>query len=221
MGQNDIQEGGLNAIIQRRLNIKGDLPPSPTVGPEIIPILALEVDRPEWLFLSNERRMWFEVNQDPPAGQRVNTAIHNPAGSGVLVVVESITIQSTTHIPFATVRFADFNVTEATFMGGGVGLFSSVPTDFRFNDQQTGATQGSVVRSLMFQTVNGMGGAFLVDLVNPMNAPPADVIQRTGPIILPPGWKVGCQFGLDVIICCGYRWRERVMEPPERPINSR
>jgi len=86
---NEIQEGGLNQVLTRRLDIKGDVP-SPTVTPEIAPSLVLENDRVEWGWLKGERICGRDATQSAVAGQFSSIQLTNPVGSLVIITIERI-----------------------------------------------------------------------------------------------------------------------------------
>jgi hypothetical protein len=86
---NEIDEGGLNAILTTRLGMPGGAP-APSLAPEIMPQLVLESDRPEWGWPKGEMRCagYFTV----PAAAGVNSYVqfYNPPSSNSIVVIDYI-----------------------------------------------------------------------------------------------------------------------------------
>ena len=89
--QNEIQGGRLNSILHKLLNM-AEGSPSPTLATDVFPMLALEVDRPEWHFLGGERLGWARWYLGGTAAQYSHVGLRNPAGSGVLLVVDRIVV---------------------------------------------------------------------------------------------------------------------------------
>lgn len=89
---NEILRPGLNSILTKSLGMKEGAP-SPILGPEIMPVMVLETERPEWLFLANEFRVATGVTAIGGIGtQNVVLQIRNPAGSNVLAIIERATM---------------------------------------------------------------------------------------------------------------------------------
>jgi len=86
---NEINVGRIGRLLQRLLQIKGSSP-APQLTPEILAILGLEMDRPEWGFLTGELRFAQQRDQPATAGLFSTCRLRNPAGSGVIAVVQSI-----------------------------------------------------------------------------------------------------------------------------------
>jgi hypothetical protein len=100
---NEIDEGGLNSILVRRLAMKTGTA-APTIAPEIMPDLTLESDRPEWGFLKGEMLCSGAFEQLLVAGTFSVLTIRNPTGSGILTTISRI--QNTGTAAFRVVRIA-------------------------------------------------------------------------------------------------------------------
>jgi len=87
---NEIQVGRFSAMLQKICSIKGAAP-APQLAGEIMPTLPLEVDRPEWKYLANERLAWGAGTQAAVVGEKGHVQLYLPADAGdMLLVVERI-----------------------------------------------------------------------------------------------------------------------------------
>jgi hypothetical protein len=92
---NEISEGGLNQILNRRLAMEG-YSPSPTLAPEVMPGLVLESDRPEWGFLKGEQLLGFSQSLGAGgAGAFGQAWFTNPTGSNTICVIERVSAHTT------------------------------------------------------------------------------------------------------------------------------
>lgn len=92
MGFNDLQGGNeANQVLQRRWGIQGAAP-APTMASELFPMIALEVDRPEWHFLGNSRLSWANTILAASPGNFSISMLTNPVGSGVIGVCERLVL---------------------------------------------------------------------------------------------------------------------------------
>jgi hypothetical protein len=88
---NEILTGALNQILARRLGVQtGGGAVAPSIAPEIIATLPLEVDRPEWGFLSGERHAAATTGVSAMAALNSVVALTNPVNSNVVAVVEFV-----------------------------------------------------------------------------------------------------------------------------------
>ena len=60
---------------------------------------TIENDRPEWAYLKGEKLCWGRVNVGASVANRSLAILRNPAGSGVLMVLQSFLIQVTAGVP--------------------------------------------------------------------------------------------------------------------------
>lgn len=89
MAVNEVLSGRYNAILHKLLSMKEGAP-APTLAPEILPVIVLEDDRPEWAFLAGERLLSVSHQQAGGVGLAPFLALTNPVGSGVILVIEQV-----------------------------------------------------------------------------------------------------------------------------------
>lgn len=187
---NEVQVGRYNAILHKLLDMSEGAP-SPSLATDIFPMIALEVDRPEWAFLGGERlcsMTWFD---GATASNYSALGLRNPAGSGVLVVLEAVN-------------------TEELSVGLYFGLRSNSTIDASFpgrcRDSRM-AAQNSVAEVVQVtqvaQPAYPYGWAKQFDV-------------KDQPWIISPGYELMIwPAGLDVGIRLGLSWRERPLLPSE------
>jgi hypothetical protein len=233
---NEINRSAPNDILRRLFTVKGDVPPSPVLGAELIPAIVLEMERPEWLFLANIRRAVFESSQISVSGQRCKCVLENPAGSGMLVIVERLNLYTGFPIPntlSAFLRYAgpDLPVNGVGgFFGNGTGTLATTQlnTDFRwFKQDASGQGKFPAARCWNLTDGNGMGGGFIADICADTNilvhmiGPERAGGCRMSPLVLPPGTKLGVDNAVNSSLCALWEWIERPIEPNEQPIGMR
>lgn len=112
---NEINDGGINSLLVRRLNVVDTPAPAGTVAPEVFPTFnvappSLEDDYLRGVFLAGG-----VAHQPGAAGQYANIRLANLPGSGIITIVDRILVNagsngailagvSTTTTPFANVR---------------------------------------------------------------------------------------------------------------------
>lgn len=222
---NEIQRAGPNRVLQRTLTIKGDQPPAGVVGAEIVPTLPLEVDRPEWAYLSATRWGHWEASQAAVAGQFCKSAIWNPPFSQVLVVVSRLTVY--TGAPAGTVLSAllytggpeavDFSA----FMGGAPVTGPCLNMDFRWGEK-TGAQWARGPTTVQHGEITAVAdfnvAQFYGDICAPINVVAGWIPDRIPWIILPPGWFLGVRGAQNMALCAEWCWYERGIEPNEQAV---
>lgn len=87
--------GRFNRLLQRLLEIKAD-PPAPDLAGEIMPVIVLEGDRPEWLYLMGHRLIAVGFSLGAAAGQPNLIRVRNPAASGVIATADAMLLGSST-----------------------------------------------------------------------------------------------------------------------------
>lgn len=83
---------------QRRLTRELEIPghqPAPVLAPEIQPVLVIESERTELLHLQHEHRFACTLTLNAVPAEYYYFHLWNPAGSGMLMVVESFAIEDT------------------------------------------------------------------------------------------------------------------------------
>lgn len=196
MNYNQAAEFGLQQLITRRLTTPGGLP-APTVAPEMFPVISLENDRPEWGFLKGERHMTGFYQGGPTVGNFEGVELRNPAGSGVIVVVNRI----------VTIAAADTRYYRAAAPIAGL-LGGTAPMDLR--DPMPGANINGIA------TIAGAAAPGL---------PPGGLMRRVeqgGYVehrenwVLPPNTALQVYVGAtNLLLTCWFNWTERGAQPGE------
>jgi hypothetical protein len=91
MPLNDIGQDRFQNRLTRELRIKGNQP-APVLAPEIQPVIVVEGERPELLYLQDERRYSASLSHAAVAAEYFYAILVNPAGSGMLAVWEGFGI---------------------------------------------------------------------------------------------------------------------------------
>lgn len=83
---------GVNSILARRFEIQPN--PAPYMGSELFPCIVLENDRPEYHWLGGSRLYAARRTDAATAANFSIVGLSNPAGSGVLAVLEKIVFEN-------------------------------------------------------------------------------------------------------------------------------
>lgn len=206
---NEILVGRYNRLLQRLTGIKGDNP-SPQLSGDIVPILAIEVDRPEWAYLAGEALYSVFQNQAAVAAQSARFQLRNPSGSGVLAIVEGAAIWSSSAGQEGRLYRGMTPTVDLT------GTTQGVAIDSRF---------GSPLRSACIASVDTNASVFATGVAAedfPFTSADAGIIQlhrrpnRIPIAILGPGSACGL---FSVVVnnqaLATWFWRERAIEPGE------
>jgi len=124
MGVNDIGQDRFQSRLTKELRISGTMP-APVLAPEIVPVLVVEGERPELLYLQRERRMSCTLSLGPVVGEHYYFQLWNPAGRNGIIVVEEIGIGSQ-----AGTNGCDFGYADAA-VSGSLGVRASYCLDSR------------------------------------------------------------------------------------------
>lgn len=198
MAVNEIQVGRQNAVLHKLLAMKEGAP-SPILAPEVIPVLVLESDRPEWAFLAGEALCWGFVEPGAVVGQIAYCELRNPAGSGVLCVVEEVVLASATASAFFALGIGSYAPLSAAS--------ASIVRDTRILPGRPSCSLASI------NTAASPGGINGYKILQSTGSDP--VIIRT-PIILSPGTLLAIQTtNMNIGIRVSVSWRERTLEPSE------
>ncbi len=196
---NDIQVGRYSAILHKLLGIS-EGSPAPTLAPELLAAIALEVDRPEWAFLAGERLCIGYGIQAAVGGQLGHVQLINPIGSGVLAVVQEILVSTSATM---AVRIGQLD----TPLGGASASAYGYRERRLPAGVQTTACDVNTDSSVGSQITTEL--THLPVLVNVTN-------QFKIPWVLSPGTGVCVRGGsADVQANVNYVWTERAMEPAE------
>jgi hypothetical protein len=201
---NEILVGRYNSLLTKLLSIKGPAP-SPVVAPEIMPVLTLESDRPEWLFLGGQRLLWGLALQNSAVALRALSALENPAGSGVLVVLERLSF-------IAVTGAMPFHIRPISGASGLPASGGAVARDTRLNPAGTAVSSAAIMNS-------GQAGAPPINGSDAYHSvAPVNVVQEIPiQLMLTPGFGV-VVYG-EAAVGQDYRltwwWRERALEEAE------
>jgi hypothetical protein len=198
MSQQDIQVKRFNAILGRLLGMAGVEDPAGALSPEISPVLVLENDRPEWLFLSNQFPMAAGGVETASVANPTFFRIRNPVGSGIIAVIEAVNLSASIIITDGVAQLG----TQTVDMGGAM---APLVRDNRY---------GQIVGSCTVSESNGGGSGTGIERFRvPINTV---YNYQNLPIILKPGtnydWGVN---DVNVEVHANIRWRERPAEPYE------
>lgn len=197
--------GAFDALLGRLLNIpqqQGGI--AGELSPEISPVLVLEMDRPEWCYLKNERCCCGLASCAATVGQPALVTFRNPAGSGVLIVIDAVQVASNpANVPFAMTVFlggqraADLTTVSAFTM----------PRDSRY---QGARPAGRISFNLAGAGTQGTG----VEIVTSSQG---GMLLNTPPIILTPGFSVDIlETNTNLEIEVNFRWSERELRQYEQ-----
>jgi len=202
---NEVQVGRFNGILHKLFSMKEGAP-SPTLAPDIIPVLPLEVDRPEWAFLGGVRLGGGGTRVGPVAGQLPQLQLYNPAGSNTLVVVTKVIVSSATAVAATEIR-TGFGRAPLASSSGNLGprdgrnapLVGVIPTT-----AQLRLTTAVAVPSIFFPL------AFIILPANPFP------LELEPNVILDPdsGYTVFSSLA-NSDLAVGFEWYERSLEASE------
>jgi len=193
---NQVNEGGLNQILTRRLGMQGGAS-APGVAPELFPVISLENDRPEWGYLKGERICGRNVTVAAVAGSFSFMQLYLPSTSTEIAVVTSI----------ANTGSSSIGIARGVGIGGGVGgwIAQTVGTrDFRWNGERTSCL------------LERNSGAALPSLFPAFGLLTTTKLLYQEPIVITPGTSL-ILFGnaLNTAIVAELAWRERPANPGE------
>lgn len=194
---NEILTGSLANILSKRLGMQTGSP-SPSLAPEVMPVIALEVDRPEWSALGYEARCGGSISVAAAAGFFSGFRLINPTGSNTLAVVEMFQVQSAAVVTVETYQ------QQLPLLIGTAG--TSTPLDTRL---PSGAVTKNSVCSLSGDNT-GFVPAIAGKRVWRVPANSLDPISL--PIVLKPGTSI--EFAgatVNTLVAGGIYWRERAL----------
>lgn len=203
--ENEILVGRFNRLLQRLFSMKGPVP-SPQLGGDINAGIELEVDRPEWGFLSGEMRFagWF--SQAAVAAQVSEVGLQLNLKSGVIVVVEQIIIDN------SSAGALEFEVKTGT--GAPLtGLVSMAATDQRFGTKKTAVQIGSSTEAVA-TPANRVVRVSIPANSSLILAIPA-ILASADPAAAAPQIIVATIAANTAITAVGFIGRERGIEPSE------
>ena len=110
---NKFGTGRYDAILGKLASVSGQLEIAAQLSPEVSPVLVLESDRAEWLYLGNQRLMGGRIAVAAQAASPSVGRIRAPSNSAILGVIELIIISSTSAIE-ASLRLGTATADRAT-----------------------------------------------------------------------------------------------------------
>lgn len=193
-----IEVARFNQILGRLLSMSGIEDPAGDLGTEVAPCIVLEADRPEWLFLGNQKPLAASISLGAVAAQNGCFRVRNPSTSGVLAVVE-----------LATITSLSVGSTVEARLGAAAADFGSLQVPVNRDSRQT--TGGVCVCS--YQN-NGAPSGSMIDQENLGASAP---YRFSGfPCVLAPGGSVDLTGAtVNVSYYFAVVIRERAMEPFE------
>lgn len=206
---NALRKGVLSAALTRAV---GDMRGGSGIeryGETLTPIIDLW-EQPEFYFLRDEKFCANPRNGSAVAAEFAGSALVNPAGSGLLVVVLHASIDCGAFAgpsSIAQLQQAPEAAVTATFAGGGPGTV--IDTRFR---------NGAATSVSAAQTYVGTDPALPIGLTVELrrNATPTQIDFQNLPIILHPGQAAVMMFGtVNTATNFNWHWRERRAFPSE------
>jgi len=192
--QNEIQVGRFNGILSKLLGITGA--PAPVSATDIFPMLALEVDRPEWHFLGGERLCQMRWQDAAVAANFSSVGLRNPEGSGVLIVVESITMW--------------FAANAQAYIG--VRANTTIDASYPGRSRDTRNAAANAV-GLLVERTQATAPAYQTSHVVALAS---TLVRDDTPWILTPGYELMTwPAAQNVAQTTTFNWRERHLEPSE------
>ena len=193
---NEIDEGGLNAILTRRLGMPGGSP-APSLAPEIMPQMVLENDRPEWGWLKGEMLCAASGFEAALLGNRSYYEFVNPTTSQSIITIDYVENITANDLIVARAAFS-------TALGGTTENAGVCDLRFRFRTNQMQLFRGQALAAAL--TTQGTFAVLSENSLHPF----------TGAIIMPPGSLVRI-FGVtdNSAIAFNIRWYERIAQSGE------
>lgn len=185
---------------------------------QIFPVIVVEGDRPEHKLLAGERLAWGQFLKAAVVGQQGYVGLRNPAGSGIVVVVE--------RIDGIRVEFSRFYIGLLRGEADWTLASTEQPRDTRI---QAGATFGVSAPNITGQIVHGdsslISAPFVVAEFGAGSSSAglnSTNLGWTTDIVLAPGDTVVVFIsngsgggGVNVAFQASFCWRERATEPGE------
>lgn len=198
--QNTIQDGGINQLLQRRLNT--DAAPAIAVAPEVFPVFPVGQYSSELRYLAGERLCGAAAVAVTGVGLLSGVHLRNPLGSGVLAMVDMWQANTTSGSQLQT--FLIPGIADLANVGSSIPLDTrnSLPVATRLTTCvfSTEATAGAPAAARqMGQWLTNNNTCFW----------PETVVLKPGD-----GWAmygVAANLGFHLTL----RWRERRAQPSE------
>lgn len=201
MAMNEVQIGRYQHLLERLLALKGEIS-AQQLSPELIPVLNLGNDRPEWAALGNEHLAWGRGAQAAVAGERSAVLLWNRTTSGALGIIRDVFIYPASAMNVQIgwgpeVAGGGYSQAASGFRDARIGQGATAAALLCYNYRQVGSPITSVLwQSSLFNSTT-------------THIPNLD-------IVLPPGtalYVAGAADNTSITVC--FVWRERKLEPQE------
>lgn len=177
-------------------------PPAPTLAPEVMPVIPVQWDQPEDALLRGDILAWANVRVSAVALSYATAVLTNPAGSGILLVVEKLIAY---HLaPAAAVLIvvsSDVGDVPLSFTTG----FPTRSRDLRTLPVPSGSAATGATAQSASPTTNILTPCAIVPAAA-INTP----ITIEAAVVLPPGRSLVVQNGTVGTgdLACTFFWRE-------------
>lgn len=206
----EVRDGRFSELLRRHLLIAGQDASVPELAEQLVATLPLEVDRPEWRFLTGERLAIGVVGIGSVVAEWQTAQLFNPAGSGLLCVLEEALFNenvSSTGLP----RVMYYDAALGTVGTAGVrDRRYDVTNPFRVPTVQVRGVSTGTDFGTQFSHCELLGHVFEASV-----AAATQWIFR-GPLILAPGTGVLLKSSaVNRTVSVTFRWTERQLNPWE------
>ena len=193
----EIQQNRYDALLRRVCDLKGPGSKVNDALGELFPVLEVEDLTTELLALGGWRLAWQSTERPAVAAKNSASQLRNPAGSGALVVVTELQINTTSD--------QKFQVEVSTTLFG-------TPVAGLFRDARFGIPRGTAALVSSADDVAVGGGLRLQTITNRERT----IRDDNGLVVLTPGTALNIGTVSDtVLMTVNYFWRERIAEPSE------
>lgn len=203
MALNEIRGGKFQRRLTKELDIPGD-EPSPVLAPEVQPVIVVEGERPELMYLEREERFGGSLALGAVAGEFAYAFVVNPAGSQALITVTDVFLAASATSAY---DLGEYNPTFVASLAGR--LYDAL--DQRIHQTATG--QPGLAQFWMGTDPNTGGVTNVVLRVRTL----ANFLNHVQPnYVLQPGEGFGIwQDPVNTAFYGGVWWRERRAEDGE------
>jgi hypothetical protein len=170
-----------------------------SIAPELLPVIALQVDRPEWLLHLGELPLSLGILQALNAAQNSAAQIRNPPGSNTIVMVDEVEVSMTAAGEvFASVQ--QISAADMTTLAGtNIG-----------RDTRSGSSRGMAQVS----SQNNVATTNIIRRIQ--NGSGLPWVWRNLGVILAPGSALQVSTGsVNESLSVSFVWRERRVRPEE------
>jgi len=192
-----IEVGRFSDLFRRFLQQKGQQEIAGELSPEISVVFVAESDRPDWLFLKNERLCAVTMEQSSGVAAGPTLRLRNPLGSGVIATISAV------HYTALTNEVEIRDTISNNDLGGGI--IAIAVRDTR-NLQSLGINKSALTASFN-TTVAPVGDRIFVGVAH-IDAEGGEFRE---PIVLTPGRAVdvGVTDVAAATLRAGFYWTER------------